>query len=102
MLCLYSPKGFAGVQESWAGVASTVNTVQLTTKCEYFNYTCTLPGGCQEVEVCDVPGEGKRNHCYVVWKLMEDGTRNITLKVSYSIRAKETCKTLVFLYRDVF
>lgn len=63
-----------------AGVTNTIPVV--TTQCEFYNATCNSPGGCNEVQICENPGEGKRNHCYVVWSLMEDGTMNITLKVT--------------------
>lgn len=37
--------------------------------------------GCNGVEKCDVSAEGKRNHCFVLWRKDAEGHINISLKV---------------------
>ncbi|XP_030748861.1 activin receptor type-2A [Sitophilus oryzae] len=54
-------------------------SLMVTTKCEFYNSSCT-PGTCNEVVECDVPGEGKRNHCFVLWSYEPNGTANVSLK----------------------
>ncbi|CAH1971214.1 unnamed protein product [Acanthoscelides obtectus] len=59
--------------------AAVGNTPQVTTKCEYYNSTCSSQQGCEEVEECGHPEEGQQNHCYVLWT-MENGTITVSLK----------------------
>ncbi|XP_060523830.1 activin receptor type-2A [Cylas formicarius] len=61
------------------GQAESAIAIPVTTKCEYNNGTCS-PGECNEVIDCDTPGEGKRNHCFVLWSKNQDGSKNVSLK----------------------
>lgn len=59
---------------------ATVITPPTTTKCEFYNTTCAQSGGCNDEVDCEPPGEGKRNHCFVLWSVQPDGSMNVSLK----------------------
>lgn len=59
-------------------------TPPVTTRCEFYNTSCAAqPGSCDEVAECEAPGENKRNHCFVLWSLQPDGSKNVSLKVKF-------------------
>ncbi|RZC35146.1 activin receptor type-2A, partial [Asbolus verrucosus] len=65
---------------SEAGISSTL---PVTTKCEFYNQTQCADGkgaGCNDIEECEPPEDGKRNHCFVLWSWGENGSVNISLK----------------------
>lgn len=72
---------------STAAVATSL-THQATTHCEFYNQTMCNESkengrtqGCNAHDVCPPVGEGKRNHCYVLWSKDAEGKINISLKV---------------------
>lgn len=67
--------------------AMSVSSERITTRCEFYNQTMCIESrengrghGCNEQEDCELQGDGKRSHCYVLWKKDENGNMNITLK----------------------
>ncbi|KAB0802920.1 hypothetical protein PPYR_05106 [Photinus pyralis] len=64
----------------------SVSNDRITTRCEFYNQTmCNEANGdggrsCTREEECEAQGDGKRSHCYVVWKGDENGNLNLTLK----------------------
>lgn len=64
----------------------SVSNDRITTRCEFYNQTMCNEAdgkggkGCTGQEECEVQGDGKRSHCYVVWKRDETGNLNLTLK----------------------
>ncbi|KAF7266890.1 hypothetical protein GWI33_019819 [Rhynchophorus ferrugineus] len=61
-------------------IQASVISSSVTTKCEHYNSTCADSGHCDDIAVCEPAGEGKRNHCFVLWALNSDGSKNVTLK----------------------
>ncbi|XP_044261805.1 activin receptor type-2A isoform X2 [Tribolium madens] len=58
-------------------------TRPITTKCEFFNQTlCADSKGatCNEIQECEKPEDGKRNHCFVLWSWEDNGSVSIALK----------------------
>lgn len=66
----------------------SIPSERVTHYCEYYNETmCTESNengdgqACFRKEECDRQTDGKRNHCFAVWKRDANGNMNITLKV---------------------
>lgn len=66
--------------------AMSVLSDRITTRCEFYNHSMCSESknnsgqGCIREEECELQGDGKRSHCYVVWKTDENGNLNLTLK----------------------
>lgn len=78
---------FADTRVSNAAVATNV-AIEATTTCEFYNETMcnksmesSKTQGCKGIEKCDASTEGKRNHCFVLWRKDSEGNINISLKV---------------------
>lgn len=59
------------------------NTISTTTKCEFYDRSqCSNPDDpkCLKLVECEKPEDGKRNHCFVLWAINNDGSKNISLK----------------------
>ncbi|GJQ73446.1 put [Trypoxylus dichotomus] len=59
-------------------VEGSVSINKVTMTCEHCNNTskCTEP----IIDECSLPSEGKRNHCFVLWKLETNGSMTIAMK----------------------
>lgn len=77
---------------SSAAVAKDANPAAATMYCEFYNQTmCSessedeMERNCGESEQCEAPGDGKRSHCYVLWKRDANGNMITTMKVNIFI-----------------
>ncbi|KAL1505882.1 hypothetical protein ABEB36_005337 [Hypothenemus hampei] len=60
---------------------SAMVNLHMTTRCEFYNNSCVeQPESCPSIIECEAPGDSKRNHCFVVWSIQSDGTKNVSLK----------------------
>jgi hypothetical protein len=67
---------------SSAGIGSS--TLPVTTLCEFYNRTECVEGkgpGCNAIQECEPPEDGKRNHCFVLWSKNETSNGNITISL---------------------
>lgn len=80
---------------------ASVPVNKLTMTCEHCNESvkCTEP----ITTDCPLPSEGKRNHCFVLWKLESNASATITMKVqdNTSFLVRQVYNNMIF-FRDVF